>query len=746
VPSVVGVLAVLSLVAHLAWLPGTLEDLDSVNFAFGVRDFDVARHQPHPPGYPVFVALGKAGTSALRIAGVPMPEARGLAVWSALAAGALPLLLFLFFRSLSGESGDRRALIATVLTVCSPLFWFNGVRPLSDMAGLAAACAALAALASALPAARAGVQPANASWLIAGAFLAGLSIGFRSQMALLTLPLLILVLIVVPRYRVLMASAAVAGVAVWAVPLIALTGGPAGYIRALGSQAGEDFSGVVMLWTNRTPRAAVAAFLQTFVRPWDSSILAGVMLALAAAGFLTMAMRSTRALAIVLITFGPYAIFHLLFQETVTTRYALPLVPLIACLAAAVLAEADVRASMLCALALAAVGLAAAVPATIAFARMPSPIFGMLSEMRLFESRGAKPIVAMHRRVFSESRRARLYSGDVPGKLLAAPRDYEWLEITRAWREGHDGEMWFLADPRRTDLSLIDREHARTRQYRWPLNAPVYVGGARPNEIDWHVFGEPGWFLEQGWALTPETAGIAARDGWGPHLRPSVGWVRRRPSETLMVIGGRHLGGEPAARIVIALDDRQVAALEKRPGFFLDFVTLPAGALAGEGRYAKLTVVAQAVGGGAAPPVAIEQFNLQTPDRVQFGFDDGWFEPEYNPALARSWRWMGERAVVRVHAPGRGVVLRLSAESPLRYFDSAPLLRISAGNRVLSELRPTSDFSAEVSVPADALAAGDGRIVLTSDRAYLPGEREGTADPRRLALRVYSLTVEGQAP
>ena len=32
--------------------------------------------------------------------------------------------------------------------------------------------------------------------------------------------------------------------------------------------------------------------------------------------------------------FGPYAIFHLLFQETITVRYALPLLPAVAFLAA----------------------------------------------------------------------------------------------------------------------------------------------------------------------------------------------------------------------------------------------------------------------------------------------------------------------------------------------------------------------------------------------------------------------------
>ncbi|MEZ5421401.1 MAG: hypothetical protein R2708_29235, partial [Vicinamibacterales bacterium] len=48
---------------HVASLPTTLEDIDSVNFALGVRDFDPGQHRPHPPGYPVYIALGKAATA-----------------------------------------------------------------------------------------------------------------------------------------------------------------------------------------------------------------------------------------------------------------------------------------------------------------------------------------------------------------------------------------------------------------------------------------------------------------------------------------------------------------------------------------------------------------------------------------------------------------------------------------------------------------------------------------------------------
>ena len=52
-------LAVLFLAGHLPFLSPGLEDIDSLNFALGLRDFDPTRHQPHPPGYPLFIALGK---------------------------------------------------------------------------------------------------------------------------------------------------------------------------------------------------------------------------------------------------------------------------------------------------------------------------------------------------------------------------------------------------------------------------------------------------------------------------------------------------------------------------------------------------------------------------------------------------------------------------------------------------------------------------------------------------------------
>jgi hypothetical protein len=166
-------LAILFLAAHLPYLPASLEDIDSINFAMGVERFDVPRHRPHPPGYPVFIAMGKASTAVLRAAGIDGAESRGLAIWSALAGAALIPLLFFLFRSL--DASPPRALLAAGLTAAAPLVWFTALRPLSDMAGMAAAVASQALVASVT---LRPPQRASAAFL-AGGFLAGLAIGIR---------------------------------------------------------------------------------------------------------------------------------------------------------------------------------------------------------------------------------------------------------------------------------------------------------------------------------------------------------------------------------------------------------------------------------------------------------------------------------------------------------------------------------------------------------------------------------------
>ena len=57
--AVAAALALAFAALHVPYTARSLEDVDSINFALGVRDFDVAEHQPHPPGYPVFILAAK---------------------------------------------------------------------------------------------------------------------------------------------------------------------------------------------------------------------------------------------------------------------------------------------------------------------------------------------------------------------------------------------------------------------------------------------------------------------------------------------------------------------------------------------------------------------------------------------------------------------------------------------------------------------------------------------------------------
>lgn len=729
--------AVLFLAAHLPYLPPSLEDLDSVNFALGVRDFDVARHQPHPPGYPIFIALSKASTAAARAIGVAAPETRGLALWSTVAGAALVFLLFAFFKSLDDDS--RRAFWTTILVVASPLFWFTALRPLSDTLGLAAAVAAQALIAAAI-APGAGSAPRLGRLLIAGGFVAGAAIGVRSQTFVLTLPLLAVAVLwpgsVVPwRARIASILAVGLGVFAWAIPLLVASGGLSAFLAALGSQAGEDFSGVTMLWTTRQARVALEAAKNTFVWPWGNLILGGIVCVLAAAGVLCAAWRVPRVVVILTVAFVPYAVFHLLFHEVVTVRYAMPLLIPIAYLAAFALDAIERRALPIATAMLAAVMLWIAVPASAAYGRQPSPTFAAFDEVKRTSRAEALPVV-MH----AFARRAAEWDmSGLPVRVLTPPHRHEWLAAVEELRR--ERAVHLVADPRRTDLALFDPQSLkRAGEYRWPFVEPPFVGGARPGPADLYRIDSPGWMADRGWALTAEVGGVTARDGLGPHVQPSVAWIRSRDTTSTLLYGGRHLGGadDPPARVSVTLGEQPLDAFETRAGFFVRRVELPRGVSSTQ--YVPLEIRSETVGGARAVPVALEQFDVQPPGVPMIAFEAGWYEPEYNPLTAKAWRWASPNAALWVRPIGRDVTLTLDGESPLRYFDAAPLVRVLVGDSVVAEFRPDSDFTRDITLPHAALEAAAGRVVISSDKHFSPSAA-GAADPRQLALRIYGVRV-----
>ncbi len=208
-------------------------------------------------------------------------------------------------------------------------------------------------------------------------------------------------------------------------------------------------------------------------------------------------------------------------------------------------------------------------------------------------------------------------------------------------------------------------------------------------------------------------------------------------------IGGRHLGAanDPPVKVTLALNGAPLDNFEVKPGFFLRRIALQRGALTGAGYIPLEVSSAAADGSNRVMAVGLEQFDVQGSGVPMIGVDEGWYEPEYNPRTARSWRWTAEKAVLWVRPIGRNVTLTLAGESPLKYFDAAPNVTIAVGDREITRFNPSSDFSQEIVLPADALASADGRVVITSDKFFVPAQRGGPPDQRHLALRMYSYSV-----
>ena len=726
----VGLVSATYLAAHLPFLAPSLEDYDSINFALGLRDFDPARHQPHPPGSPVYIALGRivffVVNSVLPAADRPATEALALALLSAV-GGALAIVAFAWV-CLRMFAPDRDATVAWAAAIfaASPLMWISGLRPMSDLPGLAAALAAQALM----------LTGRSGAWaLIAGGLVAGLAAGIRVQTLSLTLPLFAFVLIErrLP-WRPL--AAAAAGVLAWGVPLVLDSGGVDAYLRALGSQAGEDFAWVNMLWLEPTPRRLAFALYETFVLPWGALLLAAAVGAAAVAGVLRAATRQPTALGMCVLAFGPYTLLHLLLQETITVRYALPTLPLVAWLAANAAAGSR-RWTPVVAAPLVAAGLFVAVPDAIAYARAPHPAFQALADAVAYARLAPPQAVYAHHSLWRA-----VQAAETGLPVVEPPRLHEWLGPVNYWTAGGRGHVWFLADPRRTDLDLIDpQSRLDAVHYRWAVDGRPEFSGIRPVGADWYRLAPPGWFASEGWSLTPETGGLALATARGPDRRPIEAWLRRRAEPMHLVIGGRHLGnaGDPAADFELAIDgavrDRWTTTVDERN--FLRFMDLPDG-LAGAGDYARLTVASRPAGGDRRQASsAVRQFDVQPAGRMISAFGEGWHEEEYDPATGRRWRWTSGRAVLRVKGPVSDVDLVLRGESPLRYFDAPPDVQVTAGGRIIARFQPAADFAWTVRIPAADVGRAAGAIAIETTPVYRPGEAEGTADERELGLRLF---------
>ncbi len=211
-------LAVVTLLSRWPYRARMLYNWDAVQFALALHEFDIAKHQPHPPGYLLYVALGR-----LLNASLGDPTLAYVALAMLFSAGTTFVLY-----SLARRLYDRpTALIAASLLAVSPLFWFYGSVGLT-YAGEAFAASVVAWFAY-------GALTGHVPSLYWGALAVGLTGGMRQSVLVLLLPLWLgsALLGIRSRRRVAIAGGILlASVLAWLLPMLWLTGGPAAYVGA----------------------------------------------------------------------------------------------------------------------------------------------------------------------------------------------------------------------------------------------------------------------------------------------------------------------------------------------------------------------------------------------------------------------------------------------------------------------------------------------------------------------------------
>jgi hypothetical protein len=212
------VLFLLTVVSRLPFTSKYLYHMDSGHFALALQHYDLVLHQPHPPGYFLYVMLGK-----LVHLFVSDPNTTFVLIsifFSGLAVATIYLL--------GKEMFDARiGAIAALLALTSPNFWFHGEVALS-YPGEAFFSALIGLLCW-----RVYQGKAEYLWLSVSALaLAG---GFRQSSVLFLLPLWLFSVRKEPLRRIF-AGLALAGMVTlaWFIPMVMMTGGPERYFESFG--------------------------------------------------------------------------------------------------------------------------------------------------------------------------------------------------------------------------------------------------------------------------------------------------------------------------------------------------------------------------------------------------------------------------------------------------------------------------------------------------------------------------------
>lgn len=698
--------AVAVLATRLAYLPATLEDIDSVNFDLGVHRFNPVGDQPHPPGYAVFIAVAKLVHPLFH------SHARGLAFPSALFSALVLFPLYGLFRHLVGRPA---AALACMLVVFNPLFWLNSVRPMSDITGFAAIAGAQCLLVRALAAAGDTRERHRLAWCL-GVAGAALAVGVRVQAGMLVAPVLALGFFMLPHLRLHTVAVFTGTCALWIVPTVVASGGVRQFLARQAEVVAEAWPSEPLVsgltWERMYRRAA-----DIMILPWGSTWLAAALLLAAAAGVFLLWRHQRRSLAIMLLLFAPYALYHYVLQAP-SLRYTIPILPLVAVPASMALARV-VRGRALGLAAIAAVfavvSVRATLPALDAYAGGPSPPAGAVYYLQQVAHAEPDSVVAgnyvFHRYLPELAPSA---------TILRTKPNQEWRALNRFWVAGEHRPIWFLRDSGRTILRLKDPQaQTRIAMWQWPDPLMRLIRGARPTRIELVRLDPPRWFAESGFLLTAE-AGPAERVSREQHLL----FMRSDLTSHDLVVSGT----SPRKAVVTVVVGKHAQSRWFVNDHFSVRASLPPDPSAEPYVPVRLD---------ATEPLLLTNVSLNS-DAGELLPATGFHAPERDE-VGREFRWMGPKAEVTLPGSGSPVRVTMEGQVPVHHFSQPMTLRVEVPGAQAHTYQLTErDFQVKFDLPA--IDRGTiTTITLETSQSFVPDELERNGDRRTLAVRVYDL-------
>jgi hypothetical protein len=707
------VAAIVLFAVRMPFLPPTLEDIDSVNFDLGVHDYNPVAHQPHPPGYPIFILLAKL------VHPLFPSHAAGLAFLSVVCGAFAIVPMYLLFRELTSRTG---AALACALIFANPIVWFNSVRPMSDLTGFLASIAGqMMLLKGSLHLSRDGAG-GRRLWS-AGVIVSALAIGVRLQAVWLVGPLLIYGWIRHPAIRLTTAIAFGGTLAVWIVPMIALSGGVKAYLGSFVLLVNDALPAESLIITVPTVHRAAYALWDVLVTPWGPPWV-GIPVVAAAALGACLWLRSNRpALGWALLLFLPYAVYHYLLQMTETIRYAIPVVPLVALLATAPLcslsrAWQQQLASVLGVLFVALSSLWT-VPALAAYHRTPSPAASAVAFVRQYPTASDAFVVAGHH-VFT---RYIQQFGVAFTTLPAIPREI-WRRLAEYWKQDRHKPILFLRDPARTSL-LFAGNDAQTvlGRWSWPASVAPLLKGERPSGVEVLRLDPPSWFCESGFFVMDE-AGLPEQVAREPHRL----YARRSSRRQVLMV----TGAVPAdTDLTLELEDGVHTRWHARGGFTL---TTMLDALAGPSRYVPLSF-------HSPHPVLFTDVWIGPEEQPVIRPAAGFYRPERNRA-GRLFRWMAPEAHAFAYLPGGGARVTIRGEIPVKYYRLPVTISLAWDGKPLKTVSITGhEFEIEETLYGSGTGSSSGTLTLRFSQHFQPHAHQKTGDRRILAARMFELNA-----